>query len=203
MNGASVQAIILASGSPTRRHMLEQAGLAFSVDVPNIDEAGIKAAMKAQAATAGDVALALAEFKGQRIAARHLQSYIIAADQMLVLDDLWFDKARDRADAARQLEMLSGKSHRLVSAVMVFHQGQRIWHSLDEATLTLRPLSAGFIDSYLERAGAAALGNVGCYAIEGLGAQLFERVEGDFFTIQGLPLLPLLSFLRDHGLVAR
>jgi septum formation protein len=125
---------------------------------------------------------------------------VIAADQLLVLGERWFDKPQDLEDAARQLQALAGETHRLVTCVMALRDGERLWHHLESPRLTLRRLEPAEIRSYLDSAGAAVLGSVGAYHLEGLGARLMARVEGDHFAIQGLPLLPLMNFLRNHGL---
>jgi septum formation protein len=120
---------------------------------------------------------------------------------MLDCNGIWFDKPADLDQARAHLQALSGKSHRLVTAAIAVHGSARLWHTITAAKLTMRRLSDGFIDGYLERVGPAALSSVGAYQLEGLGAQLFERVEGDFFTVLGLPLLPLLGFLRGQGVI--
>ncbi|MDZ4737979.1 MAG: Maf family protein [Rhodospirillaceae bacterium] len=194
-------AIVLASASRARATMLEAAGVPFAIDAAAIDEDDVKAALVAERATPAQVAETLAELKALRVARRHPGSLVIGADQVLAHDDALFDKPKDRADAARQLATLAGKSHRLYSVAVVVRDGARLWHHGDMAELTMRPLTAEFIDQYLDRAGDAVTQSVGAYQLEGLGAQLFTRVRGDFFTVLGLPLLPLLGFLRGHGVV--
>lgn len=193
--------ILLASGSPTRKAMLERAGLTVEAVAPSVDEAEVKHALRADGASAEDCAELLAEMKAKRVAARHPGRVIVAADQMLVCNDIWFDKPPDRDHARAQLVALSDKTHTLISAVVVFINGARTWHHVDRARLTMRRLSPGFIDGYLDACGEAVLGSVGAYQLEGRGAQLFASVEGDFFSILGLPLLPLLDYLRARGVV--
>ena len=191
--------LVLASGSRTRAAMLEQAGVSAVLDKPLVDEDEVKAAGRAEGVPAEAVAEALAELKAQRITRRHPGALVVGADQMLECEGRWFDKPADRAAARAQLLDLCGKTHRLVSCAVVVRDGERIWHKVDSARLTMRNFSESFLDDYLDRVGDDVLHSVGAYQLEGLGAQLFQRVEGDFFTILGLPLLPLLGFLRVHG----
>lgn len=197
------EAVILASGSATRLTLLRQAGLTVDAIAPSVDEQEMKAAFQAEKAPAEACAEALAELKAVRISQRHPGALVIGADQMLDCNGVWFDKPADEDHARAHLQALRGKAHRLVTAAVVARNGSRIWHTIDTAKLTMRPFSDAFLDDYLRRTGPAVLGSVGAYHLEGLGAQLFARVEGDFFTILGLPLLPLLGFLRDHGVLPR
>ncbi len=197
------QPIILASGSQTRLALLERAGLSVDVVAPSVDEQEMKASFQAEKAPAEACAEALAELKAMRISARYPGAIVIGADQMLDCNGVWFDKPADQAHARAHLQALRGKSHRLVTAAVVALNGSRIWHTIDTATLTMRPFTDAFLDDYLARVGPSVLSSVGAYHLEGLGAQLFSRVDGDFFTILGLPLLPLLGFLRDHGTVPK
>jgi septum formation protein len=194
-----VPQLILASGSRTRAAMLEQAGVSAALDKPLVDEDEVKAAGRTEGVSADIVAEALAELKAQRITRRHPGALVVGADQMLECEGRWFDKPADRAAARAQLLDLRGKTHRLVSCAVVVRDGERMWHQIDSARLTMRNFSEAFLDDYLDRVGDDVLHSVGAYQLEGLGAQLFHRVEGDFFTILGLPLLPLLGFLRVHG----
>jgi septum formation protein len=194
--------LVLASQSAIRRTMLENAGLRVETLPARIDEDEIKLAMRAGGASVEDVAIKLAEAKARRIAERVPGAIVVGCDQMLDCNGVWFDKPPDRAHASAHLRALSGKTHRLVSAVVAYRNMVRVWHHVDAAKLTVRPLSDAFIDSYLDQAGDAALSSVGAYQLEGLGAQLFTRIEGDYFTVLGLPLLPLLGFLRANGVVA-
>ena len=193
--------LVLASGSRTRAQMLGDAGVRVTLDPPLVDEDEIKEAGRAEGVDAAAVAELLAEMKAQRVTRRHPGAFIIGADQMLECDGEWFDKPANRDQAAEQLRRLRGKTHRLISCAVVVKDGQRMWHQVDRATLTMRNFSDAFLGDYLDRVGDDVLASVGAYHLEGLGAQLFHRVQGDYFTILGLPLLPLLGFLRVHDVV--
>lgn len=193
--------IVLASGSATRRTMLAAAGVEATLDPPAIDEGEVKTALRAEGASARQVAEALAELKARQVARRHGGRIVIGADQMLECEGAWFDKPTDRAAARAQLALLRGRSHTLISTAVAIRDGERIWHGTDRARLLMRPFSDGFLEDYLDRVGAAAFDSVGGYQVEGLGVQLFAAIEGNHFTILGLPLLPLLAFLREHGVV--
>lgn len=181
--------------------MLTRGGVPFVKDASAVDEDEIKRAMRAEGASADDLAVALAEMKARQVGRRHPGALVVGSDQVLVCEDRWFDKPSDRAAARAQLLALRGKTHMLVSAAVVLRDGERLWHHIGRARLAVRPFSDAFLDGYLDAAGDAILGSVGAYQLEGLGAQLFSRVEGDYFTILGMPLLPLLDFLRNHGVV--
>ncbi len=190
--------IVLASGSASRLAILRGAGLDVVVDKPGVDEAMVKQSLRADGAQAHDVAEALAEMKAGRISTRYPDAHVIGADQMLVCGDVWFDKPPDRDHLRAQLQSLRGKSHQLISSVVIAVNGARIWHHTDRATLTMRDFSDGFLEIYMDAVGDKALESVGGYQIEGAGAQLFSHVIGDQFTIMGLPLLPVLDFLRTR-----
>jgi len=196
-------AVVLASASESRRRLLRNAGVPFRAEASAIDEEEIKAALRAEGASAMQVAETLAELKARRIVRCHPGALIVGADQMLDCDGRWFDKPGFRAAAAEQLRALSGRAHELLTSVCLLRDEQRIWHHNARARLVMRPLSDAFIDAYLDAVGEAALHSVGAYQIEGRGAQLFAQIEGDGFAIQGLPLLPLLEMLRQHGVLAR
>ncbi|HRY27151.1 MAG: Maf family protein [Geminicoccaceae bacterium] len=199
---AATPPLILASGSAARAAMLRAAGLEFQIAPAPVDEVELRLALLAEGIASPDAATALAELKAQHVAARQPGDCIVlGADQLLELDGAWLEKPVDRAAAARQLAQLGGRAHRLVSAVVAFRGGARVWHHVASAEITLRALSAGTIEAYLDAAGEAALRSVGAYELEGLGAQLVTAVRGDHFTVLGLPLLPLLRFLRDQGVL--
>ncbi len=193
--------LVLASASRTRAGMLERAGVTVTCDPADVDEDAVKAAGRAQGSSAGQVAERLAEAKARAVAVRHPGALVLGADQMLDCSGRWFDKPAGRDGAGAQLRTLRGQTHRLVSAAAVVRDGAVVWRGIDEARLTMRPFTDAFLDGYLQACGDGVLSSVGAYHLEGLGAQLFERVEGDFFTILGLPLLPLLGFLREQGIV--
>jgi len=197
----SAPRIVLASASPTRVAILARAGLPVTADPAGIDEAEIKARFRQEGATAAACAEALAEAKAMRVAARHSGALVIGADQMLDCGGTWLDKPRDLAEARRQLALLRGQTHELPTAVTVVCDGVRLWQMLDRPRLVMRDFSDHFLGDYIVAAGEEILDAVGAYQIEGRGAQLFQRIEGDFFSILGLPLLPLLAFLRSHGAV--
>jgi len=196
-----VPPVILASGSATRAKLLTAVGLSIARETAAVDESEVKAALKAEGASAARVAEALAELKALKVSRRHPGALVIGCDQMLECDRLWFDKPDSIAAARAQLLALSGRDHRLLSSIAVLRDGTRLWHHSESATLTMRRLSDGFLDAYLAAVGDAALASVGAYQLEGPGAQLFARISGDYFAILGLPLLPLLDFLRNHGVV--
>ena len=197
-----MQTIVLASGSATRAALLHNAGVPATVDAPAVDEAEVKAALRADGASAEDVAETLAELKAMTISRRHPGRIVIGADQMLRCGDVWFDKPVDRDHARAQLTALRGKAHDLLTSAVAVRDGARLWHRTDRATLTMRPFSDRFLDDYLAAAGDDILSSVGAYRLEGLGSQLFSRVDGAVFTILGLPLLPLLDWLRAQRVIA-
>jgi septum formation protein len=193
--------VILASKSQARTAVLKGAGVSFEVAVAGVDEEAVKIAMLAQGATPRDVADALAELKAVKIS-RSRPGFVVGADQTLEFEGGLYDKA-ETLDAARdRLKLLRGKPHKLHSAVVVAKDGSPIWREVVSATLTMRDFSDAFLEDYLATEGEHALGSVGCYRLEGPGAQLFSRIEGDYFAILGLPLLGLLDLLRRHGAVA-
>lgn len=190
--------LILASGSAARQHMLRQAGVKFSTIPADIDEAALKRGFSGSPA---QLALALAAAKAAMVAKSHAPALVIGADQLLVCGETYFSKPENLGQVATQLRALSGQTHTLITAVSVLQGEQTLWSHVAEARLTMRELSEDFIANYLAAEGEAVLGCVGAYRLEGLGAQLFDHIEGDFFTILGLNLLPLLGFLRGHGAI--
>lgn len=194
--------LVLASSSAVRARLLAHAGLDVIVDPAAIDEAPIKAESRLSGRDAGECARLLAEAKAQDVARRHQGALVIGADQMLECDGQWFDKPRDIDDAAAQLRTLRGRQHALISAIAVARDHAVLWRHVERSLLTMRLFTSVFLDRYLAAMGQRILASVGGYELEGLGAQLMARVEGDYFAILGLPLLPLLAFLRDEGALA-
>ncbi len=198
--------LVLASASPARQELLRRAGLAFEALPAAVDEAAIKQAALAEAIPPEDAAVILAEAKAERIARRRPEALVIGCDQLLVCrleaGERWFDKPPDAVAARAQLLLLRGRTHRLVSATVAWRGGARIWQDVTTARLTMRAFSEAFLDAYLAAEGEAILGCVGAYRLEGLGQHLFSKVEGDHSAVLGLPMMPLLRFLRGHGLVA-
>ncbi|MBV8973350.1 MAG: Maf-like protein [Sphingomonadaceae bacterium] len=194
--------ITLASTSAARAAMLEAAGVTFTAVASGVDEEVVKLGMAAAKAPPDDVADALAEIKAVTVS-RRLPGLVLGADQVLVTaDGTLLDKPTDRAVAEAQLRQLAGTEHRLETAAVIAEDGRPVWRANESAKLTMRALSDAFVADYLDREGEAVLACVGCYRIEGLGAQLFTRVEGDPFVIQGLPLLEVLDYLRVRGELA-
>jgi septum formation protein len=193
----AAQPLVLASRSASRRAMLAAAGLPVEVSVPDLDERAVEAA--AGPLEPANVAMLLAREKARAIARDKPGRLVIGADQTLALGPRRFDKPRDVEAARAQLEALSGNTHQLHSAVAVVCDQKVLLDVVDTASLTMRPLSATFLGAYLTAAGPAVLESVGAYQLEKLGIHLFSRVEGDHFTILGLPLLPLIAFLRKAG----
>lgn len=196
--------LILASQSASRRRLLDAANVPTEYVAANVDEEALKQSFRAQGLSARDLADALAEVKALRISSRTPGALVLGCDQTLERDDgSMIDKAVDRDDAAAILRRLSGRSHRLHSAAVVCENGAAVWRHVESAKLFVRSLSDAFIESYLDMEWELCRWCVGCYRIEGPGVQLFDRIEGTQFAIQGLPLLPLLDFLRVRGLLAR
>jgi len=193
--------ITLASQSASRAAILKGAGIAFEAVSPGVDEGAAKAALTAERATPREVADALAELKAAKVS-KVRPGLVIGADQTLELEGVLYDKAANLAEARERLLAFRGRRHRLHAAVVVALDGEAIWREVDTTTLTMRPFSDAFLDQYLDRNAEAALASVGCYQLEGEGAQLFERVDGDYFSILGLPLFGLMDLLRRHGELA-
>lgn len=194
-------AIVLASGSPFRKKMLADAGLDFIQDRPQIDERAVEKAVEGSGLTPEDLASILAEAKALDVSQRQPGKIVIGTDQTLSLGDEVLHKPKDMEEARRRLLALSGKTHQLNSAIVLVRDGEVLWRHVGIARLTMRQLDPGFIGRHLSRVGDKALSSVGAYQIEGEGIQLFESIEGDHFTIVGLPLLPLLDQLRHLGAI--
>jgi len=192
--------IILASGSASRRSLLAGAGIGAASMKPNVDEDAAKASMTRENYSVRDQAMRLAEMKALKVSMAH-PGLVIGGDQMLNLDEVRYDKPVDMDGARRHLQAFSGKTHRLETALVVAEGDQIVWRHLARPKLTVRPLSEAFITSYLEAEGDVLLSTVGAYRLEGLGSQLFTEIEGDYFSILGLPLLPLLDYLRTRGVL--
>ena len=194
--------IVLASQSSSRRALLQAAQVPFEALSPGVDEDAAKEALRADGLDARALADALAELKALRVSRRVPGALVLGCDQTLSLaDGAMIDKAVDRADAERILKLLSGKVHHLHSAAVIVMNGEPIWRHIERVRMTVRPLSDAFITSYLDSEWDQCRWCVGCSRIEGPGAQLFSRIEGSQFAIQGLPLLPLLDFLRIRGVL--
>ncbi|MEJ0058227.1 MAG: Maf family protein [Terricaulis sp.] len=194
--------LILASASAARRRMLEAAGLTIDVDPARIDEEAIKLGLRAEGLKPRDQADALAEVKALSVSNRR-PGFVIGADQMLAIEGDVLDKPQDADEARAHLLKLRGRTHELITAAVVARDGQVIWRHIQTPRLKMREFSDEFLDGYLAEAGEGVLSSVGAYQLEGLGAQLFERVDGDYFSVLGLPLLPLLAFLREHGIAPK
>jgi septum formation protein len=193
--------IILASASAARRRLLEAAGLTFTTCPAALDEAEVKRGAQAEGAGAEDAAMLLASLKARRIAARQPNAIVIGADQILVCEGTWFDKPERIETARHQLLALRGKPHVLATAIVCQRGERRIWRHLASPRLLMRAFSDAFLDTYLAAEGAAITSSVGAYRLEGLGIHLFERIEGEDAAILGLPMLPLLGFLRQHDVL--
>ena len=194
--------IILASGSKARAAVLAGAGVTFETAIAGVDEAAVKAGLLAEGNGPREVAEALAELKAVRVSRKHPGALVIGADQTLDLGGQLFDKAETLAEARERLRHLRGKTHKLHSAVVVARDGQAIWREVPAAKLTMRPFTDAFLDDFLARGGEGLLGSVGCYRLEDDGVQLFSRIDGDYFTILGLPLMGLLDLMRRYGALA-
>jgi len=192
--------LILASGSQIRAEMLRNAGVSLDVMPARVDEGAIKAALLSDGASARDVADSLAEMKARRVAMKHPSALVLGADQVLVHKSEIYDKP-DTIDAARQqLKELRGQTHELLSAAVIMEDGTPVWRHVGLAQLMMRPFSDRFLESYLEKNGEDLFTTVGAYKLEAEGSQLFTRVQGDYFSVLGLPMLEILGFLRTRGI---
>lgn len=195
--------LILASASQARAAMFDAAGVEVALQPAAVDEGEVKASFKGAGGSAAEAAVALAELKASRVAATASpEAIVLGADQILTCEGAWFDKPPDRETARKQLSSLAGRVHELHTAVVAFRGGARVWHHLDLTRMWMRPLSDVFLGRYLDVVGEGALETVGGYHIERLGPHLFTRIQGDHFSILGLPLLPTLAFLREQGVMA-
>lgn len=193
--------LILASSSPFRRMLMENAGLQFEAVAAAIDERAIEAPLEQEGVKPDIVALVLAKAKAREVSARFPDALVIGSDQTMSLGNQVFHKPRTMSDAENHLRVLSGKTHRLNSAIALARSGDVIWEHMSHADLTMRQLSPEFIRRHLDRVGDKALSSVGAYQLEAEGLQLFEDIDGDYFTILGLPMLPLLQQLRVLGTI--
>lgn len=197
--------IILASGSRARREMLRAAGVSFTVETAAVDEDAIRAALRDDSPDPTvdpiDVAEILAVAKAEAVSRLRPDAFVIGGDQVLSFNDEILVKPKDEAAARHQLELFRGKVHALHSAVALAHKGETLWSTVDTAEMYVRGFSDAFLDDYMRRAGRTVLDSVGAYLMEGLGIQLFERIDGDYFTVLGMPLMPLLAELRAHHLL--
>lgn len=194
--------IVLASGSESRRSLLAGAGVQAKSVRPNVDEEMARTAFRQDGLKIRDQAMRLAELKAQKVSLRE-PGLVIGGDQMLNLEETAFDKPKNLADARNHLVEMSGKTHVLETALVVYENGQSVWRHLARPKLSMRTLSPEFIDNYIAETGEAVLSTVGAYKLEELGAQLFSRIEGDYFSILGLPLFPLLDYLRERGVLLK
>jgi septum formation protein len=197
--GDPVPTLVLASASVTRRQMLENAGIPFETLPVRIDEEAIRASMEAEGATPRDVADALGEFKARKGQEKRPDALVLGSDQVLALKGRVHGKPASREDAAAQLLLLQGQTHMLLSSAVIYHEGAPIWRAIGQVRLTMHPLSEAQIEAYLDRVWPDVSGSVGAYHAEGYGARLFSRIEGDWFSVLGLPLLEVCSFLRLRG----
>jgi nucleoside triphosphate pyrophosphatase len=195
------QPLVLASKSDIRGKILAAAGLRFVIRGSQVDERAVE--QKAGVADLAATGRLLARAKAQAVAKEVPGQLVLGADQILARGSLRFSKPKDRAAAAEQLRALRGRTHELHSALALVRHGEVLFECADSARLTMRDLSDRFLEIYLDMAGASAIASVGAYQLEGIGVHLFERIEGDYFTILGLPLMPLLAFLRENGFIER
>lgn len=195
------RSLVLASASPFRRMLLENAGIVFQAKAAEIDERGLEERIEAQHSSPEDVALILAEAKARNVGTAFPGDIIIGSDQTMSLGSRVYHKPKDMGEARDHLLSLSGQTHQLNSAIVLTRGNDVLWKHVSSARLSVRVLSPTFIDRHLQRAGEKVLSSVGAYQLEGEGIQLFEKIDGDYFTILGLPMLPLLAKLRELGVI--
>jgi len=193
--------MILASASDVRARLLRAAGIEFEIVPARGDEDALRESMLAEKAELRAIADALAELKALRVSGAHAGELVLGADQVLVLNDELISKCESLEEARALLGRLRGRQHQLISALVLAKDGAPIWRHAEQAKLTMRDFSDEFLESYLASEGESLLAGVGCYKLEGRGIQLFQKIEGDYFTILGLPLLPLLSALREQAVI--
>lgn len=198
MNGPR---LILASASRSRQAMLDAAGVPFESIAPSVDEEAVKTAFLAEGARPRAIADALAELKALRISARRPDDWVLGADQVLACEGRLFSKAESMEEAREILRALKGRPHQLITAAVLARNGTAVWRHLETSELWMRDFSDGFLKTYMAAEGERLLQTVGCYFIEGRGAQLFAKISGDPFAIRGLPLLPLIEALRENGIL--
>ncbi len=194
-------AFVLASGSAVRRTLLQNAGVAFTAEAASLDEEALIASLQAEQAAPRDIAVTLADLKAQRVSGRHAGAFVLGADQLLVQDGAIFMKPANRDQARDRLQALRGTSHQLVCGLAMARDGAIIWRHTEVSTLTMRSFSDDWLEGYLDRNCPAILSSVGAYMLEGEGIHLFSRIQGDYFAILGLPLLPVLDHLRTHKVI--
>ena len=193
--------LVLASASAVRARLLRAAGVPFEVRPADIDEETLRTSLQAQGAEAGDIAEALAQEKALAVSRGWPEKLVLGCDQILAFERELLAKPADLDKARAQLQRLRGKEHALLTACVLAKDGAPVWHAREQAILKMRPFSNEFLETYLAAQGTEVLGAVGCYHFEGAGAQLFESAKGDYFSILGLTLIPLLAALRDHGVL--
>ena len=192
---------VLASGSVIRAQMLRNAGLDIDVQSARVDESAIRDSLLLEGATPRDIADALAESKARKVAGRRFDAYVLGCDQVLSLQGACLNKPETEQDARDQLARLRGQTHQLLSAAVLYHGGEPVWRYVGVARLTMRPFSDSFLDSYVTRNWPGISESVGAYKLEEEGVRLFAQIQGDYFTILGLPLLELLNYLSLRGVI--
>lgn len=194
--------ILLASASPIRLTLLQNAGLSVTAQPARIDEEAVRASLEAEQATPRDVADTLAELKARKLADKNPEALVLGCDQVLAFKQQVWAKPESRDQARAQLQTLRGETHQLLSALVLYHRAEPIWRHVGQARLTMGQFSDSYLDAYLDRNWPQVASSVGAYQLEGEGIRLFSSIEGDYFTILGLPLLPLLSYLSLRGFIA-
>lgn len=194
--------ILLASASPIRLTLLQNAGLTVTAQPARIDEDAVRAGLESEHATPRDVADTLAELKARKLADKNPEALVLGCDQVLAFKQQVWAKPESRDQARAQLQTLRGETHQLLSALVLYHRAEPIWRHVGQARLTMTQFSDSYLDAYLDRTWPQVASSVGAYQLEGEGIRLFSSIEGDYFTILGLPLLPLLSYLSLRGFIA-